>query len=266
MKKPLFTVTFMVIISVFFITALAVVNEVSMGQIEANQSIQRMKSIMYACNLFPEGVHESDLSPASRTSDIVWDKDLLFSMRQERMRSIRLPIRARQKQLLQHSFLALQDSAEIIILFDPDDGIEGYGFPLRGKGLWGTIAAFTVISKDMSKMVGIDFTEQMETPGLGARITESWFKYLFRGLDLKPFLSQDKESQNIVMVGKKSQSNLEESTTSVEAITGATQTCNGVLDMVNTDLSFYISLIQENQEVFNQMQTDRQETHGSEMD
>jgi Na+-transporting NADH:ubiquinone oxidoreductase subunit C len=265
MKKPFFTVFFMVITSVFFITALAVVNEVSREQIEANEEIRRIQSIMYACNIFPEGVHESNMSPAAKTTDIVWDENLLLSMMEERMQGVRLPIGDRQKRLVQNSFLALRDSAEIMVLFMPDHGIAGYGFSLRGKGLWGSIGAFAVISPDLSQMVGIDFTEQVETPGLGARITESWFKYLFRGLDLKPFLSQN-ESPNIVMVGKKSQSNLEESTNSVEAITGATQTCNGVLNMVNTDLSFYISLIQENQEIFNQMQTDRQKTHDNKMD
>ena len=129
-------------------------------------------------------------------------------------------------------------------MFTPD----AYGFLLKGKGLWGTISAFGVVSADLDRMVGIDFTEQFETPGLGARITEQEFKYFFRELDLTGFLSES-DQPAVVMVGRKERSNVEESTNSIQAITGATQTCNGVLSMLNTDLRFYLRLLQENKEV-----------------
>jgi Na+-transporting NADH:ubiquinone oxidoreductase subunit NqrC len=32
----------------------------------------------------------------------------------------------------------------------------------------------------------------------------------------------------------------------LQAITGATQTCNGVINMINTDLQFYLEVIRSN--------------------
>jgi Na(+)-translocating NADH:ubiquinone oxidoreductase C subunit len=249
MKKAVFTIVFMTGITVFFIFVLAGVNELSNERIARYQTIERIQSILYACNIFPEGVHEVDLSPNAKTTDIRWNEERLLTMMKDRMKRVHLFIAPAYKQLLRNSYLALQDTAEIYIFLDENKQISGFGFPLRGKGLWGTIDAFAVISTDLTTMIGIDFTGQSETPGLGARITESWFKYLFRGLDLKRFLTQDTNNQEIRMVSKKEKSNVEESTNSVQAITGATQTCNGVLHMVNTDLLFYITLIRANQEI-----------------
>ena len=39
----------------------------------------------------------------------------------------------------------------------------------------------------------------------------------------------------------------------LQAITGATQTCNGVLNMVNTDLRFYLAVLRANPSVLNRL-------------
>lgn len=246
MKKNLYTIVFMVSITVVFISVLAYVNEVSKEQIAINQEIQMIQSMMYACDLLPHGVNERDLPLTTTTADLPWNQETLLESMQTRIKTVRMPVSPSQRQLLQNSFLSLQDSVDIIIIHNEAGDIEGYGFPLRGKGLWGTIVAFGVVSADLSRMIGIDFTEQVETPGLGARITESGFKYFFRGLDLTGFISMSQDEPPIVMVGKKEKSNLDESTNAIQAITGATQTCNGVIDMVNTDIAFYIQLLREN--------------------
>ena len=248
MKKGIFTVIFMVMITVFFIFILAFVNEAAKNRIVQNTEIQRIRSILYACNVLPEGVEESALSPTSTTQDIPWHEQDLLKMVEDRLRSVRLPIKPSQRALLENSFLSLQDSVELIVLLNEEGEIDGYGFPLRGRGLWGTISAVAVISSDLKHMIGIDFTDQVETPGLGARIMETGFKYFFRGLDLGGFLDQGQNQTPIVMVGKKDKTNIELSTNSIMAITGATQTCNGVLNMINSDLKFYMRSISESRD------------------
>jgi Na+-transporting NADH:ubiquinone oxidoreductase subunit C len=138
-----------------------------------------------------------------------------------------------------------RDSVEIFEGLNEQGEVVAYGLPLVGKGLWGTIEGFGVISVDLDKMVGIDFTKQVETPGLGARIIEQEYKYFFRNLDLRGFSDADNKQPPIMMVKKKGTTNVEESTNSVQAITGATQTSQGVLNMVNNNLRVYIHLIQE---------------------
>ena len=237
----------MVAVSAVFIAALAYVNEVTKTRIAQNQEIQRLHSIMYACNILPHGIDESTLSPTSTTADIPWDEAELLRMMEEGVERLRLPITEEHKNLLKYSFLSVRDSVEISAFYNDEGNIEAFGFPLKGKGLWGTISAFGVVSADLDRMVGIDFTEQVETPGLGARITEQEFKYFFRDLDLSGFGSSE-EAPPIIMVGRKERSNREVLTNSIQAITGATQTCNGVLNMVNVDLAFYIEVLRENKE------------------
>lgn len=244
MKKGLFTIVFMIICTIVFISALAFINEISRERIEQNLKMENFKSMLYAFDIFPNGVHEKDFSSTSTTSDIQWDNQQLLDNIEDQIKSKKLPVKDADQALLKNSFLSINDSVEIYIRYDQNGNRLAFGFPMKGKGLWGTISAFGAVSADLTKMVGIDFTEQVETPGLGARILETEFKYFFRNLDLSGFGSDKKNP--IIMLKSKDKSNVEQSTNSFQAITGATQTVNGVLTMVNTDLKFYIKIIQEN--------------------
>ncbi len=61
------------------------------------------------------------------------------------------------------------------------DGSEtlGYAFPLVGSGLWGTIEAMISVTPDLATIRHFEIITQNETPGLGGRITEDWFKNQF---------------------------------------------------------------------------------------
>ena len=67
----------------------------------------------------------------------------------------------------------------------------------------------------------VEFIKQNETPGLGARIAEEWFKEQFRG-KMGPFV--------LVPEGTA------EAEKELDAITGATRTSNFVLEMINQSL------------------------------
>jgi Na+-transporting NADH:ubiquinone oxidoreductase subunit C len=60
-------------------------------------------------------------------------------------------------------------------------GSAGYVLSSRGAGLWGRIVALVGFAPDRMTLTGLSFLEQSETPGLGARIDEDWFKAQFRG-------------------------------------------------------------------------------------
>jgi Na+-transporting NADH:ubiquinone oxidoreductase subunit C len=94
-----------------------------------------------------------------------------------------------------------------------------YVFVQTGSGLWGSITAVVGLRGDLSGLTGLTFTDQNETPGLGARITEDWFKAQFRGRK-GPF--------TIVPEGTKSASPQE-----FDGITGASITTRAVRDVVN---------------------------------
>ena len=250
--KGIKTILFMIVITIIFISALASINELSEERVIQNAKIDRYKSILYAFDIFPGNVQEQDLGLTSTTNDIPWQQDQILQNIEKQIRTIKVPVTSEQVQLLKNSFLAAKDSVEIFVRTNEAREVVAYGFPLRGKGLWGTITAFGVISADLNKMVGIDFTEQVETPGLGARITEIEFKYFFRNLDLSGFEDQS-PTPPIILVKNKDKTNLDESTNSFQAITGATQTVDGVLKMVNSDLRFYIEVIRGNEELIKKL-------------
>ena len=87
-----------------------------------------------------------------------------------------------------------------------------------GAGLWGEINAVLGFDPAGQTMTGLEFTRQNETPGLGARITEDWFKEQFRGKK-GPFI--------MVPEGTAAAAN------ELDAITGATRTSQAVLSIIN---------------------------------
>jgi Na+-transporting NADH:ubiquinone oxidoreductase subunit C len=84
-----------------------------------------------------------------------------------------------------------------------------YIIPLDGPGLWGTITIMVGLEEDLETFSGVAIVSQNETPGLGARIEESWFTDQFKG-KRAPF----------IMVEEGTSSAPQE----VDAITGATRT------------------------------------------
>lgn len=94
----------------------------------------------------------------------------------------------------------------------------GYVVYGAGPGLWGAIRAVIGFDSERSRLTGIDFIEQNETPGLGARITEAWFRTQFVGKSA-PF--------TLVREGEKAGPH------EFDAITGATITSSAVRDILN---------------------------------
>lgn len=87
-----------------------------------------------------------------------------------------------------------------------------------GPGLWGTITAVLGFDLSGERMTGIEFIEQNETPGLGARIAESWFKEQFRG----------KRGPFVMVPEGAAQGEAE-----FDSLTGATRTSRAVLTILN---------------------------------
>lgn len=236
-------VRFMVIVSIVFITVLATVNELTRARIEKNFEIEQAKKMLYAFDIFPEGFQRSRLSPTATTSAIPWDEAQVLRIMEMRIRSVEIPVSDDLREIITRSFLEDQTTIPLFEHINDQGEILAYGLPLVGKGLWGTIEGFGVISADLQKMQGIAFMKQVETPGLGARITEEEYKSYFRNLDLSGFHTDTAGQTPIVMVKDKAKTNEEESTNSVQAITGATQTSQGVLNMVNANLRVYMQVL-----------------------
>lgn len=93
-----------------------------------------------------------------------------------------------------------------------------------GSGLWGPIKGFLALERDMKTIRGLTFYEQEETPGLGGEIVAPWFLAQFEGKTIV-----DESSKAGILI----QSNGSKLTNGVDAITGATMTCDKVEAMLN---------------------------------
>ena len=107
------------------------------------------------------------------------------------------------------------------------DGQRKYVFPLKGMGLWGGISGYVAIDKE-GKVFGAYFNHESETAGLGAEIKDSQaWQEKFIG---KKIFNENGEV--VLSVVKK----VDDPTTQVDCVTGATLTSNGVDAMLKDGL------------------------------
>lgn len=113
------------------------------------------------------------------------------------------------------------------------DGQTKYVIPVYGMGLWGAINGYIAINADKATVFGTYFNHDSETAGLGAEIkdNQAW-QEKFQG---KKLFGND-TNKIALSVNKK----VDDTSTQVDAVTGATLTSNGVTEMLHTCLSEYM--------------------------
>lgn len=108
----------------------------------------------------------------------------------------------------------------------PGNGADTLVLITRGPGLWGEITAF--VGFDAGGTIrGVNFQDHVETPGLGARIDEPWFRRQFVGKS-GPFTSLGSEPRN--------KDNPAPDPDRFDQITGATITSTAVKEIMNTSI------------------------------
>ena len=101
--------------------------------------------------------------------------------------------------------------------------LTGYAVPFEGQGFWAPIRGVIGLKPDGQTISGLAFYEQSETPGLGAEIVKPYFRNAFRG----KVLDTGDKPLRLVPPGESPAGN------EVHAITGATQTCTRLEDILN---------------------------------
>lgn len=100
-----------------------------------------------------------------------------------------------------------------------------------GKGLWGTINGILAIDSDSSRIAGLALLSHSETPGLGGRIDEPWFKTQFSGEKIGSVGIRLKKGTG---TGDPDPDNSE-----VDAVTGASLTSAAVEVIVNDQIHMW---------------------------
>lgn len=114
------------------------------------------------------------------------------------------------------------------------DSTVAYCFEIKGKGLWGSIRALVALSTDYRTILDFALVEQMETPGLGARIEEPWFLGQFRN---RLFILNPKGEELTGKYEYIAETQEPENNMQLRRVTGATITSDAVVRMLRSEVS-----------------------------
>lgn len=185
-KERVFPVLFMFIVTAVFIAMVSGVYLATQETVSRNEQLYLKRAVLFAAGLdIPDQAGKLDALYEERIREVTTeDGDIRYYEVQE-----------------------------------PGGSVSGYVVPAAGPGLWGEIGAVVGYENDLKTLTGVDFIKQNETPGLGGRITEKWFREQFDG-KRAPF--------SMVPEGTEG-----ESATEFDAITGATLTSTSVKNILN---------------------------------
>lgn len=120
------------------------------------------------------------------------------------------------------------------------NGEQKYILSVKGMGLWGPIWGYVALNADKETVFGAYFNHEGETAGLGGEIKDSkaW-QDLFKGK------TAVKDGNIVLGVKKATDIKADEKSYTVDAVTGATLTSNGVDEMLKVSLAKYMNFLND---------------------
>lgn len=186
-KAILFPVFFMMGIAAVYTLVLALINEASIDRILALQEFRQKQTILY--------VLDQEVPADEAALNAAFDK-------------------------------LIQPENDYFVAKDGDQ-VLGYAFPIEGSGLWGRMTGYAAVDAAGTRLLGMDIPDHSETPGLGGRIEEPWFKEQFRQIPLND------SGKDFFIFRPAAEGN-------VDAITGATQTSEAVRKLLIEDTERFV--------------------------
>ena len=130
------------------------------------------------------------------------------------------------------ALLKRRENFQTVYLHYDDNALNAIILPIRGYGLWGTMKGYLALKPDFKTIIGLEFFDHKETPGLGGEIDNPKWKAIWKG---KEVFSDSGEVVISVIKGSVDKSS-DQSKYQVDGLSGATITSNGVTNL----LSFWL--------------------------
>lgn len=197
-KSTLYPIIFMFVLTAILTAILALLNEQTKPVIEKKQALETQQKVLNVFGIGPEDPSDENIAKTFEENVVAKDYD------------------GSEREL----FALVEDGKET-----------AFAVPVAGPGLWGPIEGYVGITSDFTKLTGIEFTQQEETPGLGGRITEDEYKNQYRDLEI------DKNKSGSYVVNNPAADG------NVDAISGATQTSSYVTSLVNDGLDKFLEKV-----------------------
>lgn len=194
-----------------------------------NQEIEKMQQLLTAVGIENDVKNAEDLYKKYFVQELAVNKkgEVLSTYENETLKGEVRPFNVELSKEL-----AKGDEAMLPIFICNQEGKTVYVVPVHGKGLYDAIWGNVAIADDLNTVVGVLFDHKGETPGLGAEITNPAFPAQFKG---KKIFENDEVKLAVVKSSKKTNDTFE-----ADAVTGATNTSNGVSNMLKDCLSNYV--------------------------
>jgi Na+-transporting NADH:ubiquinone oxidoreductase subunit C len=206
MKKHLYSIAYMFIITFFFAAAVSAVRLVSLERIKVNERAKITGIILDVLGI---------------VRDKKMDAGPLVELFENRIRTITLG----KKTLYAATGVN-------------EKGPGGYAFEVSGPGFWGPIYGIAAVDARAERILGVRFYKHVETPGLGARISEKWFFDQFQSLPV----TQPGENGRFFSLKRAGKSR---AANELDAVTGATMTSQAVEEFLNRELHNVVPKIRE---------------------
>ncbi|MCG8453569.1 MAG: FMN-binding protein [Spirochaetales bacterium] len=108
------------------------------------------------------------------------------------------------------------------------DGRRVVARQFTGNGLWGAVSGVLALDPEENMIVGLDIISHSETPGLGGRIEEDWFKEQFRGELIPP--------DGLRVMKGEGGMDMDQGNGMVDGVTGASLTSAAMETIVNDEI------------------------------
>jgi Na+-transporting NADH:ubiquinone oxidoreductase subunit C len=188
-QGKIYTIIFTFIVSFVFVFVLAFANDITKEQVEINEKLFEVRAFLNALGIdYDSGEEAIDIFESLKVENI--NDTTLYSTSIENEKV--------------------------------------YAYRFTGNALWGTVNGVLAVNKQVDRIIGMDIISHNETPGLGGRIEEKWFRDQFRNEKI----SEDGISINIGGDGDYNSENSE-----FDSITGATNTSQSMKTIINNTIN-----------------------------
>ena len=130
------------------------------------------------------------------------------------------------------ALLKRRENFQTVYLHYEQQDLNAIILPVRGYGLWGTMKGYLALEPDLKTVIGLEFFEHIETPGLGGEIDNPRWKAIWKGKEIY----SDSGEVLITVIKGSVDKNSSNAKYQVDGLSGATITSNGVTNL----LSFWL--------------------------
>jgi Na+-transporting NADH:ubiquinone oxidoreductase subunit C len=228
-----YIITFIIIMTVVAAVSLAGMRELTLSASTKNEEIFSKRSVLLTVNDYlGKGLNVNDLSD-----------DAVLKMFNEQVEQVVLNINgevvpnllAEKIDLSVEKKKAEADRLLPLFVFK-NEKEKFYILSVRGSGLWDEIWGNIAVKSDLNTIAGVTFDHKGETPGLGAEIKDN---PSFPGQFIGKQIFKDGEVAVLVRKGGS-----QDKTYEVDGISGATITCDGVTEMLQRGIAYYLPYLE----------------------